>query len=269
MLPKAHASSHAIGVPSRKAFPKAENRERLDGAGMAAPRGNTRPPAQMPPSGATATRARPWWLSVGSVLWALLPLVTLGLLSPVLIIHAAAKLRRVWLWLFAAAYVGVAAYAFANLPSVDDANYSAAENLSGGLILLLMLGGTLHAFLLRGRVFPRPQRIDPAVADALAGRQRREDSRSLAENDPALARELRIGRPDLPREYEDGGLVDVNHVPPGVLVNRLGFSTSQAAQAVQRRTSIGGFSNVEELGIYCDLPPKFAEGLSDRVLFMP
>ena len=32
-----------------------------------------------------------------------------------------------------------------------------------------------------------------------------------------LARELRIGRPDLPRQYDDGGLVDVNNVPVGVL----------------------------------------------------
>ena len=39
---------------------------------------------------------------------------------------------------------------------------------------------------------------------------------------PALAGELRIGRPDLPREYDDGSLVDVNRVPGAVLAAQLG-----------------------------------------------
>ncbi|WP_460309016.1 hypothetical protein [Actinocorallia aurea] len=39
-------------------------------------------------------------------------------------------------------------------------------------------------------------------------RQAREQARDLV-----LARDLCIGRPDLPRYYDDGGLIDVNHVP--------------------------------------------------------
>jgi hypothetical protein len=35
---------------------------------------------------------------------------------------------------------------------------------------------------------------------------------------PVLARELRIGRPDVPRQFDDGGLVDLNHAPVPVLV---------------------------------------------------
>ena len=34
----------------------------------------------------------------------------------------------------------------------------------------------------------------------------------MVQTNPALARELRIGRPDLPRQY-DGALVDINRVP--------------------------------------------------------
>ena len=39
-----------------------------------------------------------------------------------------------------------------------------------------------------------------------------------------LAQELKIGRPDLPRDYDDGGLVDVNHVPAAILAARLGLA---------------------------------------------
>lgn len=48
-------------------------------------------------------------------------------------------------------------------------------------------------------------------------------ARHIVQTNPALARELRIGRPDLPREYDDDGLVDVNCVPGAVLADRLGL----------------------------------------------
>jgi len=59
-----------------------------------------------------------------------------------------------------------------------------------------------------------PTLHDPALAAAIACRQRRQQARQLLANDPGLARELRIGRPDLPRDYDDGGLVAVVVVDP-------------------------------------------------------
>lgn len=236
---------------------------------MAASHGDTRWPTQVPHAGTAATRTRSRWLTGATVLWALIPLLTVGMLAAVPIIHAAAKLRRVWLSLSAAAYVGATVFALVYIPPAEAANTSVIGDVATGFTLVLAFGGTLHAFLLRNRVFQRPEPVDPAIAHALAARQRREESRSLAASDPALARELRIGRPDLPREYDDGGLIDVNHVPPGVLVSHLDFSKGQAGQAVQRRASIGGFASVQELSVYCDLPPSFADELSDRVVFLP
>lgn len=222
----------------------------------------------MPHPEGTSARARRWAVTTGSVLWACVPLLSVGLFSPIPIIHAAAKLRRLRLWLFAAAYVGATTVVWVTVPGSQVEDATVVEDLAVGAALVLAVGCTVHAFLLRREVFRHFEPMEPAVAQALAARRRRQDSRSLAERDSALARELHIGRPDLPRDYDDGGLVDVNHVPPGILVTQLGFSTGQAAQVVQRRTSIGGFTNIHELETYCDLPPAFVDGLSDRLLFL-
>jgi hypothetical protein len=49
------------------------------------------------------------------------------------------------------------------------------------------------------------------AAAAVAAAQRRQHARVLAKGDPVLARDLCIGRPNMPREFDGGGLVDVNH----------------------------------------------------------
>ena len=132
------------------------------------------------------------------------------------------------------------------------------EPATAGLSQLgLVMATTTHAFLLRERVFPPPApptiASDPAVAAALTARQRRDQARALAERDPALARELSIGRPDLPREFDDGGLVDVNRVPASVLVDRLGLSALEAGRVAQTRDHLGGFSGPAELAVYAEL----------------
>jgi hypothetical protein len=92
-----------------------------------------------------------------------------------------------------------------------------------------------------------------AVAAALTARERRERAREIIASDPALARELRIGRPDLPRQFDDGGLVDVNYVPAPVLVDRLGLS-QEAARVAEARARLGRFSSPAELAVYAELP---------------
>src|SRR5690606_39982870 len=39
-----------------------------------------------------------------------------------------------------------------------------------------------------------------------------------------LAKRLAIGRPDLPRQFDDGGLIDLNHAPEHVLTSLPGVS---------------------------------------------
>jgi DNA uptake protein ComE-like DNA-binding protein len=109
--------------------------------------------------------------------------------------------------------------------------------------------------------------VQPAMAAALADRQLREQARAVVAGDPALARELRIGRPDLPRQFDDGGLIDVNHAPEQVLVDRLGFSPAEAARVVEARGRLGGFSSAEEVCVFAEVPDATVERLRDRLLF--
>ena len=205
----------------------------------------------------------------GPILWSLLPLLTWGLLAPVPFVHAAVRLRTVGLWLVAGFYVIL--WLVVGPAGVLAQNPDVNEAVAGLSQLGLVMAATTHAFFLRERVFPPPAppaiASDPAVAAALAARQRREQARAIAERDPALARELSIGRPDLPREFDDGGLVDVNHVPASVLVDRLGLSVSEAGRVVEARDHLGGFSGPAELAVYAELPEAAVEAVRDRLLF--
>jgi hypothetical protein len=53
----------------------------------------------MVPSGPTRTR-----LGFGTILWALIPLLSLGLLAPVPFAHAAVRLRQRRMWVVTAVY---------------------------------------------------------------------------------------------------------------------------------------------------------------------
>ena len=82
-----------------------------------------------------------------------------------------------------------------------------------------------------------------------------------------LAQELKIGRPDLPRDYDDGGLVDVNHLPAVVLASRLGLAPAEVTAVTAARDQIGRFSSIDELSAYANLPPDRLDGLRDWLLF--
>src|SRR5205823_12081523 len=146
--------------------------------------------------------------------------------------------------------------------------------------LLSWLGGTAHVLALQSVIRgsarpPVPPPVPPPAVDralAAAGRraQRREEARAILATKPALAAELRIGRPDLTREYDDGGLVDVNHVPAEVLVRELDMPDSMAATLVAARSRIGGFSSAEELVVYCDgLTPDRLNIVREQLAFAP
>ena len=208
-----------------------------------------------------------------SFVWALLPVLSYGYLAPIPIIHAAVKLRTWTLWAAAALYTAAEIVWWSATMTVTDEPVDPAE-LSDppGWIFLVLLGlivvPTAHAFAVRGRVFaPRPQ--DPALVAALQARQRRQEARAIATRDVYLARELRIGRPDLPRQFDDGGLVDLNHAPVPVMVQLLGLSEVDAAKVVEARDRIGGFSSAEEVIAYTELSPSLVDGIRERLVFLP
>jgi hypothetical protein len=131
----------------------------------------------------------------------------------------------------------------------------------------LIVGSTVHALVLRRRVFSPPA-VQPAMAAALADRELRQQARAIVAGDPALARELRIGRPDLLRQFNDGGLVDVNHVPNQVLAERLGLSPAEAARVVEARERLGGFSSAAELCAFAEVPDATIDPVQERLVFL-
>jgi DNA uptake protein ComE-like DNA-binding protein len=110
-----------------------------------------------------------------------------------------------------------------------------------------------------------PAATDPAVLAALSARMQRQEARKLVGQDPLLARELRIGRPDLVRKYDDGGLVDLNTAPAHAIAGACELSPEDAEKIVSTRRLAGGaFSNIDELIVLVDLPAETWDRVRDR-----
>jgi len=197
-----------------------------------------------------------WFVEGG---WYFLVVVaSLGILTAVPFAHAATRLRTAsaWLWtvLYAAAEILVLVLATLR---------TERNSLVGGLMLGVIVVALCHLVWVRRRVWPREGAFgstDPAVAAAMAARARRAEARVIVEQDPPLARELRIGRPDLPRSYDDGGLVDLGGAPAPVLVERCGIPPEVAAQIVDARPYV----TVDDVLTTTDVPYPLWERIRER-----
>ncbi|MEV7968700.1 helix-hairpin-helix domain-containing protein [Sphaerisporangium sp. NPDC088356] len=202
------------------------------------------------------------------MLWALAPLLTCGAATPFTIGYAAAKLRSTMLALSAAIYaIGMIALMVAVV--TDDPSPVWLTLLSGLGSSASWLGGTIQSLIIRKRVFESESPNDHAVAFAQHRRELRQQARDLVQGDPALARELRIGRPDLPRQYDDGGLVDVNHAPAEVIAGLPGMTAELAQRVVAARADVGGFISAEDVSIAVDLPPELTADLVELTIYLP
>ena len=170
-----------------------------------------------------------------------------------------------------AAYLAATVAMIVALGAVNSGSSSSAG--VGGFIVVLAGCAAVHtAILFRPSrslsplatsvpLSPR-QRNRQAVAQAQGRIERRKDARHLVTTNPDLARDLRIGRPDLPRDYDDGGLVDVNHVPGAVLA-ALGLSAAEVADVLAARDKLGTFTSADELCAYTSLTPDRVDELRD------
>jgi len=205
-----------------------------------------------------------------SVSWAALPFLTLGWATPFTFAAAALWRRDLRTVLPALVYGGV--FAVEVMLADDDQTGSTLFSIC---VVVLSVVACFHAFLIRRRVF------DPTgMAGSVAGNEHaieivrrrralRRQARGLARTDPALARELRIGRPDLPRHYDDGGLVDVNHAPVEALRHLPGITRELAERIDRVRTDVGTFVSAEELSATAGLPPALTPELAEFALFLP
>ncbi|GAB2588318.1 hypothetical protein Aab01nite_48900 [Paractinoplanes abujensis] len=163
-------------------------------------------------------------------------------------------------------------------PADSTADRGTAYDLAmAAFLLIVWLGGTLHTLFLQLKVAKQApptaadRHSDAAVAAAQWRVQRRAEARELVRADPGLAWELRIGRPDIQgRQYDDGGLVDVNHVPAAWLAYSLQIPQPLADEIAQQRGLRQGFTSPDELIVYCTaMTPERMAVIRDMLLFRP
>jgi DNA uptake protein ComE-like DNA-binding protein len=204
-----------------------------------------------------------------------------GVVVPFL--HAATRLKTAKARKLALIFGGLDAlmYVLLAITPQDSQGHTSSGPIStvGGLLALgTIIVGCIMLAPLRRMVYEgapvdaedRQPNADPAIKAALAARARRDEARKLAANDPLLARELHIGRPDLTRTYDDGGLVDLNSAPAKVIAETCGIPTEVAATIVDARNQRSEpFSNVDELFVITDLPVTTWDRIRDRAVLLP
>jgi Helix-hairpin-helix motif len=153
----------------------------------------------------------------------------------------------VWAGLYAGMFAGFAALENPAHPS------ETAKSVALGLLLAAWIGGGTHAIAVSGNAIRRIHRgHDPAMEAAQDRIDRRAEGRHLLASRPALAREIGVGRPDLPGA-SDYGLVDVNHASAAALARLPGITQQLADRIVGQRAQVGGFTSAEDLGVLLDL----------------
>jgi hypothetical protein len=204
---------------------------------------------------------------VGSLWYLVVPVVSVGLFTFVPFLHAAIRLRRVWLWLTTVLFALVSGGAMYVSGQPESTAVDAV--LVVAVLGSLVVGTTLLAKLRRevyhlDHAASTPD-VDPAVRQVLEARAKRTRARELAATDPLLARELGIGRPDLHGDYDDGGLVDIANAPEAVIAEVLDLPREQAAGIVAvRDTAI----TVDDLFTLTDLPVSTWDRIRDRAVII-
>ncbi|WP_165556155.1 BTAD domain-containing putative transcriptional regulator [Kribbella pittospori] len=194
------------------------------------------------------------------ILAAALPILTWG--------FACGPMMGVLAWRRRSRLLGLAAIVYFALQWTGAVLFSQSpEDFSGikddigmSLIIFPFLACSAHAAII----------VAPASSAAerrLAGASRRV-AREIAARSPLDAQRLGIGRPDLPRTFDDGGLVDPNHVPAALLAKVPGISSQHAALIVIDRTQRGPFTSLEDLSKRGLLPHPLPASIADHLVIV-
>jgi DNA-binding SARP family transcriptional activator len=207
------------------------------------------------------------WYRLGILWLVVVPFLSVGFLSWLASAYAAVRLRS---WRLAvatgsyfAAFIAVGLFSHRPATPVED-------DVIAIIMLILWFAGTAQGFWVRAQLIgPRARRIDPAAVDILARQVRRQQAYQLLTHHPVVAREVGIGRPDQPRHFDDGGLVDVNAVPERILAALPGITSDQAGRIVAARQYAGLFASVDDLVSRGLLPRPVVDSLRDTLIAVP
>ncbi|MFI0447218.1 BTAD domain-containing putative transcriptional regulator [Actinomadura sp. 6N118] len=229
------------------------------------------------PSGPPRTgRDSPSWplrLLVASI-----PVITCGTIGWAVIAYFAARRRSVPLGFAAAGYLAAQAVFLAVALHTDAEAASPWDVPMMVAWFVAMFGSAAHIVGLMSSGPDGPSdperatdlgRIDPVLIELVERRTRREQARGLIRDHPEIARRLRVGRPDLSRMFDDGGLVDVNDAPREVLADLPGVGPHQAMLIVAVRKGKGPFASTEDLIVQGLLPAHVVRALHEVLIAIP
>jgi hypothetical protein len=150
----------------------------------------------------------------------------------------------------------------------NSTNNSTAAGIGAVAALIPWIGGTAHAAAIRGNAAQRIRPSDGTRLEAARQRiERRAEGQRLASRDPRLAKEVGVGRPELPGA-DDFGLVDVNHASQEALCRLPGITPEIAGRIAETRESVGFFKSVEDLGATLDLAPSLVDDIREYAVFV-
>ncbi|MET7467512.1 BTAD domain-containing putative transcriptional regulator [Micromonospora sp. NPDC005223] len=212
----------------------------------------------------------PGWLSVAATVGgALTALFSFGMLTW-LVVLLYGFWRRGWGSVVAAVcYLTVAVTFLVVVGGSESEEVTAPEGTMIAIWLSAWVAGVPHVVLLNGRLLAWVRGLWRGRPYADRNRLRREYARYLLYQYPSARNDLRIGRPDLPRAYDDGGLVDINSVPDPVIAGLPGLTRSQAQHVVVDRRMRGPYTSMEELASRCLLPAPATDSLRELLVFLP
>jgi DNA uptake protein ComE-like DNA-binding protein len=197
--------------------------------------------------------------------WVWVPLATFGVGTWAAFVYAGTRARKRSWKLIGFGYVGLIVAATALVVPERDP----WSTLGGFAIIFAWIGGFVHALTIRSAYVRLVHSPDQVMLDAAEARARvREDALQIARDDPARAKALGVGRPDVDLAF-DGGLVDVNSAPVEVITRLPHSDKALAERVVALRDRVGGFSSVQDLGLVLGLPAPVIDAWEGLVVCLP
>ena|SRR6202035_2007447 len=195
--------------------------------------------------------------------WISLIPIGLGAWAP---IYAGVRARR-WSWI----WLGVlcCAVVIGGFIKNGTGGHAGSDDIAGALIVIGWAGAIAASFSIRPayeRAMSSP--LLEASEEARARISDRQRALALARDNPALAQEMGIGRPDK-GGAADAGLVDVNNASVAALERLPGIDDQLATRIAESRAQVGGFSSLEDLGAALNLDGDLVEKLRGRVVCLP
>jgi len=200
---------------------------------------------------------RSWWVALAAV--------PFGFTTWAAFLYAGLRTRRRNL-LIASGVYGAMLIGYVVL---DTVGHSRGADLAVGTILALgaWIGGFVHALAIRRSVEDQLELVDSSAVEAASrALARRQYGRELVRTQPALAKQLGIGRPDLPNS-DSYGLIDVNHADAAALATLPGMTDDLARRVADFCGEGGSFVSVEDLGLFLDLPAPAVDAMREQAVF--